>query len=173
MVRKPNRMYRQIRGQVYTRREYMGGVPPCKIAQFCGGTAGKYQYALTLIVEEPCQIRDMAFESARVSATKYLQEKAGMNFFLRIRPYPHAVLREHKQATGAGADRVSSGMRAAFGKAVGQAVRVAPGRKLITIEVNKEHFESAKVAIRKARMKLPTPCKVLVEDREKGKVIAA
>ena len=165
-------MYRQIRGQVYTRREYMGGVPACRIAQFCGGTHGKYQYSLTLIVKELCQIRDMAFEAARISATKYLQEHAGTNFFLRIRPYPHAVLREHKQATGAGADRVSSGMRAAFGKAVGQAVRVKPGRKIFTIEVNKDNFETAKVAMRKARMKLPTPCKVEVIDKETGNVVA-
>ena len=38
--------------------------------------------------------------------------------------YPHHVLRENKQATGAGADRVSQGMRCAFGKNVGTAARV-------------------------------------------------
>lgn len=173
MVRKPNRMYRQIRGQVYTRKEYMGGVPALRIAQFVGGTSGKYQLSLTLETQEPCQIRDIAFEAARVTATKYLQENIGGAFFMRIRPYPHAVLREHKQATGAGADRVSSGMRGAFGKAVGSAVRVTKGKKIFTIEVNREHYEAAKIAIRKARMKLPTPCKLLVEDNEKGITIQA
>ena len=168
MVRKPNRMYRQIRGQVYTRKEYMGGVPAVKIAQFVGGTTGIYRYSLTLEVEEPCQIRDIALEAARISATKFLSEKAGTAYFMRILKYPHAVLREHKQATGAGADRVSSGMRAAFGKAVGNAIRVKKGDMIFTISVNAEHFESAKTSMRKARMKLPTPCKVVITDREKN-----
>lgn len=165
MVRKPNRMYRQIRGQVYTRKEYMGGVPAVRVAQFVGGTKGNYQYSLTLEIQEPCQVRDIALEAARVTATKFLSAKAGTAFFMRIRKYPHAVLREHKQATGAGADRVSSGMRAAFGKAVGNAVRVKKGTKIFTIEVNADHFETAKEAIYKARMKLPSPCKVIVENR--------
>lgn len=166
MVRKPNRMYRQIRGQVYTRKEYMGGVPALRLAQFIGGTRGDYRYSLTIVCEEPCQIRDMALESARVAITKYLQQTAGANFFLRIRTYPHAVLREHKQATGAGADRVSSGMRAAFGKAVGSAVRVHKGKKIITVEVNEENLTNAKTALRKARMKLPTPCKIEITDKK-------
>ena len=168
MVRKPNRMYRQIRGQPYTRREYMGGVPATRIAQFIGGTKGSYQFALTLEVQEPCQIRDIALEAARVSATKLLSEKAGTSYYMRIRLYPHFVLREHKQATGAGADRISSGMRGAFGKAVGSAIRVQKGRRIFTIEVNKEHLDTAKTAMRKARMKLPTPCKVIIEDRSKA-----
>lgn len=34
MVRKPASMYREIKGQAYTRREYMGGVPAVRISQF-------------------------------------------------------------------------------------------------------------------------------------------
>jgi large subunit ribosomal protein L10e len=84
-------------------------------------------------------------------------------FLIRILKYPHNILREHKLATGAGADRVSSGMRGAFGKAVGHAVRAQRGEKLLSVSTTKEHFETAKEALRRAKMKLPAPCKIIVE----------
>src|SRR2546422_808685 len=34
MTRKPGSMYREIRGQAYARKEYMGGVPGIRISQF-------------------------------------------------------------------------------------------------------------------------------------------
>ena len=34
MVKKPGRMYREIKQQAYTRKEYMGGVPMPRITQF-------------------------------------------------------------------------------------------------------------------------------------------
>ena len=81
----------------------------------------------------------------------------------KIRIYPNVVLREDKQATGAGADRVSDGMRKAFGKAVGTAARVNAGQSLMSIRTTKAHFQSAKEALRRASMKLPTPCRIVVE----------
>ena len=44
--------------------------------------------------------------------------------------YPHQILRENKQATGAGADRVSQGMRLSFGKNVGTAAEFKGDRQL-------------------------------------------
>ena len=80
---------------------------------------------VSLIVEERCQIRHVALEAARITANRHLSTDAGkMGFYMKLRVYPHEVLRENKQATGAGADRVSSGMRRAFGKNVGTAARV-------------------------------------------------
>lgn len=164
MVRKPNRMYKKIEGQPYTRREYMGGVPAIRIAQFTGGTQNQdYQVVLSLHIDEACQVRDSALEAARIAATKHLTAKAGTSFFMRIRTFPHNVLREHKLATGAGADRVSSGMRAAFGKPVASAVRTKRGQRLITVSTTKEFFPVAKEALRRASMKLPSPCRVIVE----------
>ena len=76
--------------------------------------------------------------------------------------YPHVVLRENKQATGAGADRVSQGMRAAFGKVVSTAAEIKPAQVIITIETTEPFIESAKSALRKAGMKIPSPCKINV-----------
>lgn len=164
MVRKPNRMYKKIEGQSYTRKEYMGGVPAIRIAQFSVGTQNaNYPVVLSLHIDEACQVRDIALEAARIAATKYLSSKAGTNFFMQIRTFPHFVLREHKLATGAGADRVSSGMRAAFGKPVGSAVRTKRGQKLITVSTTREFFPEAKEALRRASRKLPSPCRIIVE----------
>jgi large subunit ribosomal protein L10e len=83
-----------------------------------GNLTEDFPIQLTLVVKEPCQIRHTALEAARVSANRFLMKTAGRtNFHLKLRTYPHHVIRENKQATGAGADRVSSGMRMAFGKA--------------------------------------------------------
>ena len=168
MTRKPARMYTQIRGQAYTRKEYMGGVPAPRISQFTlGNPNGDFPVELVLHVKELCQIRHTALEAARITANRLLAKKAGAsNYFLKIRTYPHNVLRENKLATGAGADRVSSGMRAAFGKAVGTAARVQPGQAIITVRVPVSAVTAAKEALWSASLKLPTPCWIEVE---KGK----
>jgi large subunit ribosomal protein L10e len=165
MARKPGRMYRQIRGQAYTRREYMGGVPASRIVSFDLGTInGDFPIVMTLRVKEPCQIRHTALEAARIAANRALTKGTNVaNFHLKIRPYPHIVLREHKMATGAGADRVSGGMRAAFGKNVGTAARVQGDDVIMRIRVNPQAFPAAKQALWKASMKLPSPCYVEIE----------
>jgi len=166
MGRKPGKMYRYIRSQSYQRRKYMGGVPMNRISQFDhGNLTAKFPITMVLIVEERCQIRHIALEAARIAANRYLQRVAGtMNYYLKIRVYPHEVLRENKQATGAGADRVSMGMRKSFGKAIGTAARVNAGQKIITLKTNKNNFKYAKEAFRRASMKLPSPTRVVIEQ---------
>jgi large subunit ribosomal protein L10e len=156
-------MYRRVIGQAYTRREYMGGVPHNRIVQYNMGDAnGNFDVELKLIGQELCQIRHSALEAARVAAGRILLKGGTTNFHCRINVYPHHVLRENKVATGAGADRVSQGMRRAFGKAVGTAARVEPGATLLTIRTGAANFERAKLALHKAAYKLPTPCRIVV-----------
>ena len=64
MSRKPGSMYREIKGQAYCRREYMGGVPSNRITQFEHGQKGDYAVRMTLHVVEQCQIRHIALEAA-------------------------------------------------------------------------------------------------------------
>ncbi len=167
MARKPGRMYRNISGPAYTRKEYMGGVPNPRITQFdLGNTSAEFPVEVSLIIEEACQVRHTALEAARISANRYLNKKVGSaNYHMKIRVYPHHVLRENKQATGAGADRVSQGMRRAFGSPVGTAARVKPGQKIASIFVNPESVEAAKTALKKASMKMPSPCRIVVETK--------
>ena len=81
-----------------------------------------------------------------------------MGYALRMHTYPHQILRENKQATGAGADRVSQGMRLSFGKNVGTAARVQKNQTVISIKTEPEGYLAAREALRKAGCKFPTPC---------------
>jgi large subunit ribosomal protein L10e len=165
MARKPGRMYRNITQRSYTRREYMGGVPGSKIVTFdIGNLKDEFPVEISIVAKEACQIRHSALEAARIAANRPLLEGIGPNsYHLKIRVFPHEVLRENKQATGAGADRVSQGMRQAFGKAVGTAARVRAGQKLMTLSVHPASFIAAKKALVSAGHKLPTPIRLVVE----------
>ncbi len=166
MTRKPARMYRKIEGQIYTRREYMGGVPALRVTQFdTGNLHAEFPLELSLGTEEAAQVRDIALEAARVSAVRVLERQAPNQYRLKVRRYPHQILREHKMAMGAGADRISDGMRRAFGKPVGHAVRAEIGSELLTIYTTTEHLEDGKEALRKASHKLPVPTRVSVKHR--------
>lgn len=165
---KPARMYTRVSGHAYVRREYMGGVPGSKIAIFdMGNLSREFPVSLALVAKEACQIRHNALEAARIFANRYLVKEVGRkNFYLKIRVYPHHVLRENKLAVGAGADRVSSGMRHAFGRAVGMTARVKSEQKVISIGVEGQNVEYAKYALKGASYKLPTPCRIVIDKGE-------
>lgn len=168
MTRKPNSMYREIRGQAYTRKEFISGIPQLRISQFdLGDLRTEFPVHLHLVAEEACQVRHIALEAARISANRYIAKRAGNAYRLKVRVYPHNVLRENKIATGAGADRISQGMRAAFGSPVGQAARVYPGTRILTISTTEANVEHAKEALRKGGVRLPTPWRLEIERRTK------
>ena len=119
---------------------------------------------ISLLADDACQIRHNCLEAARIAANRYISKRAGATLYhLKIRVYPHQVLRENKLATGAGADRISSGMRGAFGKLVSTAARVKRGQAVFTIRTNVANYEHAKKALWKASVKLPTPGSIVVE----------
>ena len=165
MAKNPGRMYRKIMQHAYTRREYMGGVPGNRIIQFESGVAtGDFPIRLTLIAEERGQIRHTALEAMRQTAVRALDAGVGReNYHLQVRVYPHHVLRQNKQASGAGADRVSMGMRLAFGKAIGTAARVEAGQPILQVRVTSKGVAAAKEAFRKAYNKVATPCHIDIE----------
>ena len=165
MAKNPGRMYRKIVQHAYTRREFMGGVPGNRILQFESGVAnGDFPVTLTLIAEERGQVRHTALEAMRITAVRALDAAVGReNYHLQVRVYPHHVLRQNKQASGAGADRVSMGMRLAFGKAIGTAARVSAGQPVLTIKVAPKGFAAAKDAMRKAYNKIASPCHIDVQ----------
>ena len=176
MVRKPAKMYRNISKKAYTRREYMGGVPGSKIVQFeMGNLSQEFPTEVDLIVEESCQIRHSALEAARITTNRRLMKEVGRsNFHFKVRVFPHHVLRENKQATGAGADRVSEGMRLSFGKAVGTAARVSAGQKILTVYSTPNYLEKIKDALQHAGYKLPTPIHLKVSEiKVSGRIVAA
>lgn len=144
----------------------MGGIPTSRITQFVlGNKKADFPVRLSLVANEKCQIRHNALESARITVNRAMEKEVSpANYRVRILVYPHVVLRENKQATGAGADRVSQGMRSAFGKNVGTAALVKPEQVIITVETTEQNIAQAKNALRKAGMKVPTPCKVNLDS---------
>lgn len=167
MARKPAVMYREIKGMAFTRRKFMGGVPNSRIQQFdMGNLREEFPVVLSLKVTNRVQIRHTALEAGRIAANRVLSKEAGVaNYHMKVRVYPHIVLRENKLATGAGADRVSSGMRRAFGKTVGTAARLECNQAIYTVYTNPNNAAAVKDALWRASMKLPSPCYV---DVEKG-----
>jgi len=164
MARKPASMYRRVKGPAYTRRKFIGGVPNNRILQYHIGNrkaaeTGQFDVILHLSVDNAVQVRHTALEAGRVIANATIRKEAGtQGYALRVHTYPHHVLRENKQATGAGADRVSQGMRCAFGKTVGTAARLKRNQTILSIQTTPEFYLVAKDALRKASMKFPSPC---------------
>lgn len=158
------RNYRKAKGQSYTRKEYMRGSPSPKITKFTmGDPTGSFEYQALLIARKEAQIRHNALEAARIATNRFLSEKLGSSYLLRILSYPHVVLRENKMIFGAHADRLQDGMRGAFGKPIGLAARVKSDQAVIMVNVNEDGLEVAKEALKRGGAKLPIPCRIIIE----------
>jgi large subunit ribosomal protein L10e len=156
--------YRKGKGQPYTRKKYIRGHPAPRITKFTmGNSTSSFEYQGLLIAQEKAQVRHVALEAARIATNRVLSTKLGENYFLRIKPYPHNVLRENRMIFGAHADRLQDGMKKSFGKSIGTAARVKRDQTVMTARVNKDGIEVAKEALRRGGAKLPMTCRVAIE----------
>jgi large subunit ribosomal protein L10e len=163
--------YRAVKGQAYTRRDFVKGFPQPKITKFTmGDTKAEFEYEARLISLESAQIRHNALEAARVATNRLLMEKLVNNYQLQVHPYPHAILRENKMIFGAHADRLQDGMRRSFGKPVGTAARVKPNQTIISVRVNTDAVDLAKESLKRGSTKLPMPCRIVVEKAKTEEV---
>lgn len=166
--------YRPVKGQNYTRREFVKGFPPPKITKFTmGDTKAKFEYEGKLISLESAQIRHNALEAARVATNRMLMEKLVNNYHLQVYPYPHTILRENKMIFGAHADRLQDGMRRSFGKPIGTAARVRPNQTIISVFVNHDAVDLMRECLKRGSAKLPMPCKIVIEKvkLEEAKIV--
>lgn len=153
-------------------KSYIKTIPPLKIAKFTMGDAsgfdqGKYAWTVMLIMNEPVQIRDNAIESARQWAHRALEEKLKGNYYFTVSAYPHHILRENKMLTGAGADRMQTGMQLSFGKPVGRAAQINKGKAIFTVACHKEAVPFVRETLSNIRTKLPGDKSVVVEEIKK------
>ncbi len=146
---------------------FITGIPGSKISRFeMGNLSGEFDTELCLVTTDRIQLRHNCLEASRIVANNILQKNLGLsNYRFKIRVFPHHVLRENITATGAGADRVSDGMRRAFGKPIGTAARLTKGQKVFSIYVNSdaESMKHAKKAMKIAMAKLPDVIKLVVK----------
>ena len=121
----------------------------------------KYNFTLKLLAKENIQIRDNAIEAGRLTSTRLLEKEIGKTgFHMKINTYPHQILRENPLAAGAGADRMSTGMKNSFGKVIGFAARVKKGQAMVVISVNTQHLDVAKKALKRISYKMPCKCSI-------------
>lgn len=148
----------------YTAKNFVrGGFPNMKIIKFDMGSPKKdYTATVRLKSCRSMNIRHNAIEAARMTSNRVLEKAVGKEYHLRIKIYPFHVLRENPLASGAGADRLSTGMKKSYGKSIGSAARVKEGQDLMEIRINKAHIRLAKEALSKASKKFPCSCKVVV-----------
>lgn len=167
MSLRPAKCYRKL-GKPYTRQSrkkprkgYVKGVPSPKITRFEFGNRKKaFPLKIYLVSEQSIQIRHNALEAARVVAHRVLTDSLGEEgYFMKILVFPHHVMRENPLSTGAGADRFQTGMRKAFGKPIGTAVRVKRKQRIIEIRVDRDGGDAAKKALKIADSKLPAVCR--------------
>ena len=146
------------------KKSYIKTVPNARIVKFKMGDLkgfdnGEYKIEIHVLSKERIQLRDNAIEAVRQYFNRFIQARIGKEFYLEVKPYPHHILRENKMLTGAGADRMQTGMSRAFGKTMGRAALIKPGQTLFIIAIKNERAETeARKLIRSAKARLP--CKV-------------
>lgn len=148
-------------------KSYIKTVPNTKLTKMrmgdiIGFKAGKLKTVMKVQTRHRVQLRDNALEAARQYLNRFLTEKLGKEFYLEVKPYPHHILRENKMLTGAGADRMQTGMALAYGKSVGRACLMAPGDTIFIIGVNGQKNEAyTRELINSVKARLP--CTIHVE----------
>jgi large subunit ribosomal protein L10e len=148
-------------------KSYIKTVPNPHIVKFkmgdiTGFDKGEYPIQIKIISKDNCQVRDNSIEAVRQFLNRFLQVKLGREFYLGVQVYPHHILRENKMLTGAGADRMQTGMSRAFGKTMGRAALVKPNQTIYIIGVKDEKAEAeARRLIKSVKSRLA--CRVITE----------
>ena len=148
----------------YSKKAFVKVVPASKVSRYQMGNASrKFSYSVTVVPKTDLQIRHNALESARQTSTRWLEKTLSKNdFFIKMRVFPHHVLRENPLASGAGADRLSTGMAHSFGKSISIAAQVLKNKPLFEISVDEAGLEVAKQAAKRIAHKVPCSCMVQV-----------
>lgn len=135
-----------------------------KVIKFDMGTPQKkFDLTLNLNSCKSVNVRHNAIESARMTSNRLLEKSIGKEYHLQIRIYPFHILRENPLASGAGADRLSTGMKKSYGKSIGSAARVKEGQTLMQLRLSKDNLKLGKEALSRAAKKFPCSCKIVAK----------
>ena len=170
MGRRPARCYRFWGGKPFPKSRYNRGVPDSKIRIYDAGkkkaSVEEFPVTVHLVSLEKEQISSEALEAARIAANKYLIKFCGKDsFHIRCRVHPWHVIRINKMLSCAGADRLQTGMRGAWGKPIGRVGRVTIGQVLFSIRVKDSNKHHAMESLRRAKFKFPGRQQVVVSRK--------
>lgn len=170
MGRRPARCYRYCKNKPYIKSRHCRGVPDSKIRIFDLGrkkaACSEFPLCVHLVSDEYEQLGAEALEAARICCNKYMVKNIGKeNFHCRIRVHPFHVIRINKMLSCAGADRLQTGMRGAYGKPLGTVARVMIGQPLLSIRGKDVHRPHLIEALRRSKFKFPGRQKIYVSDK--------
>jgi len=170
MGRRPARCYRYCKNKPYPKSRHCRGVPDPKIRIFDLGRkkarVDEFPLCVHLVSDEYEQLSSEALEAARICANKYMVKHCGKDaFHIRMRVHPFHVLRINKMLSCAGADRLQTGMRGAFGKPLGTVARVNIGQPIMSVRARDQHKAQVIEALRRAKFKYPGRQKIYVSNK--------
>jgi large subunit ribosomal protein L10e len=157
------------------KKSFIKMVPAQKIVKFTMGNdklfkEGKLNHVLTIVTTEKIQIRHNAFEACRQYINKKLYKELNEEYMFKVIPFPHHIQRENKMITGAGADRMQTGMQLAYGKAAGKAAILKKGGRIFVIATADARASMhARNVIKQVKSKLPCKIQILSKDISKDK----
>merc|ERR1712066_417833 len=157
-------------GKAWKKSRFVRGVPDPKIRIFDTGKkkipCEEFPAAAHMVCDENQQFTSESMEACRIATNKYMITNAGRDFFhIRMRPHPFQVLRINKMLSCAGADRLQTGMRGAWGKSYGTAARCDIGQVLMSVRTKEEKIAIAVEALRRAKFKFPGRQKIHVSSK--------
>jgi large subunit ribosomal protein L10e len=169
MGRRPARCYRYFRARPFPKSRFCRGVPDPRIQRYETGTKTAathiFPYCVRIIILEQEHVSSEALEACRVSSNRYMQRRIGKAYHLRINLHPFSVLRINKMLSTAGADRLQTGMRHAFGKPYGTVARIRFGQAVMACRTNKDGLKHAIEALRRASFKFAGKTRVVVSSK--------
>ncbi len=151
-------------------KSYIKTVPQQKIVKFTMGNEellnkGKLRFKLYVVSGEKVQIRHNALEACRQYINKKLDKELSGQYVFKVIPFPHHIQRENKMLTGAGADRMQTGMQLSFGKAMGKAAILKEGSGIFFAALpDKKAVQFARRVFKQVKSKLPCKTRIISEE---------
>jgi len=169
MGRRPARCYRYCKNKPYPKSRFCRGVPDPKIQIYDVGrknaATDEFPLCVHLVSGEYEQLSSEALEAGRIVVNKCMTKFAGKDaFHLKVRAHPFHVLRINKMLSCAGADRLQTGMRQAYGKPTGTVARVNIGQIIFSVRAKDAHEKQVVEALRRAKYKFPGRQNIIVSN---------
>ncbi|KAI7959069.1 hypothetical protein MJO28_002860, partial [Puccinia striiformis f. sp. tritici] len=170
MGRRPAKCYRYCKNKPYPKSRYVRSCPDSKIRIFDLGrkkaNVDDFPFCAHLVSNEKEQLSSEALEAARITCNKYVTKTSGKDsFHLRVRAHPFHIVRINKMLSCAGADRLQTGMRGAWGKPYGSVARVNIGQILLSVRCKDNNKAVVMEALRRAQYKFPGQQKIIVSKK--------
>jgi len=177
MGHKPNKCYRRITQQAYTRKEYISAMPllPEGLNRFTfGNTKEHFPAKMSLIAERDVQVSAQTLLTCRIHLNKELKRIGEESFKLQIKTIPYHIAREHGLVGIAKAERFAKGMRLGFGKPIGRFARIHSGQTIFEIQIRDDAVACAvaREAYQIVTKKLPSKWKIIIEGISSANLIA-